>query len=463
MPSGMHNQSILIPPAKPLSISNLQSEQFLMIQCASGQYVAAVPYPEPGQKSALFREKVWRIRRRKSGGYTIQGWHLGFLSIDVGTLSMMREDVDSGAIWILGNLNDENSGWVTIRGAKKVYLFHNPKHPQLLRLKKMSKTPRMESGFRFRLRGVNNCTSVHGCWDYPAQTAHFFEGLFPVHRPFRHSYPDTKLLPLLLFTSPKDMSQLGALQLADQRTVFRLWGKLPSVTGLVLTKDNATEKEAMAHGLLLDSTYKSHPPFQQPSYKDLFDRAFEVSAANCVAYSNGDILYTRDLVETATFLQQQLRSTGFLAVGVRINTKGREIPDRGWEEAVVDMARNGVKYMDWAEDYFIITRNVWQSLRGSVPDFIVGGVAFDNWLVNKAIRGGHMVVDCSNTIIAVHLNHGEMKESHSKPKSPFNIEKAQEHGGWDRGSIAHCPWFTYRNPVTGAFRLWTRHSPLLYY
>eukprot|EP00668_Euglena_longa_P020227 GGOE01025154.1.p3 GENE.GGOE01025154.1~~GGOE01025154.1.p3 ORF type:complete len:208 (+),score=45.67 GGOE01025154.1:666-1289(+) len=206
-----------------------------------------------------------------------------------------------------------------------------------------------------------------------------------------------------------------------------------------------------------------HPKFDQPTYRDLFDRAFEVSKADCVVYSNGDILFTRDLVETATFLRQSLPSTAFLAVGVRINSKRKGIPDRGWEDTVYSMAESSTWFWDCAEDYFIVSRSLWQQLRESVPGLIVGGVAFDNWLVNKAIVSGYTVVDCSHTITAVHLSHGEAKGSHKKPTSPFNAELALEHGGWRRGKVRFCPWLTRRNEITGALELWARRGRLLYH
>ena len=53
-----------------------------------------------------------------------------------------------------------------------------------------------------------------------------------------------------------------------------------------------------------------------------------------------------------------------------------------------------------AIDYFIVSRHGfdWES----VPDFVVGRVGYDNWLVGKAIRMGYKVIDASNNILAVH-------------------------------------------------------------
>ena len=53
-----------------------------------------------------------------------------------------------------------------------------------------------------------------------------------------------------------------------------------------------------------------------------------------------------------------------------------------------------------AIDYFIISRYGfnWDAM----PEFVVGRVGYDNWLVGTAIRLGFNVVDASNNILAVH-------------------------------------------------------------
>ena len=64
-----------------------------------------------------------------------------------------------------------------------------------------------------------------------------------------------------------------------------------------------------------------HPEFGQPTYKALFDRAFEIGGTEVVVYTNGDILYTRNLLETITFVHkvaqqmQKGKECKFMVVG----------------------------------------------------------------------------------------------------------------------------------------------------
>eukprot|EP00662_Eupelagonemidae_sp_cell21_P021413 gene21413-8686_t len=70
----------------------------------------------------------------------------------------------------------------------------------------------------------------------------------------------------------------------------------------------------------------------------------------------------------------------------------------GWERDVERMERDGAVFQPDAEDYFLVSRGLWQ-FGDDVPDFVVGGRAFDNWLVARAVREGRaLTVDASRTV-----------------------------------------------------------------
>jgi hypothetical protein len=228
-------------------------------------------------------------------------------------------------------------------------------------------------------------------------------------------------------------------------------------------------QEAQQYGMVTDADFPMDQQFNQPTYKALFDRAFQCSTMDTVAFSNGDIVYVRDLPETITFVQQALRelkhgnASQFLVVGERLNSGAGVGQFTGqWQEQVYKMAQLAQSFQENAEDYFVLSRSLWRAIRDHVPDLIVGGVAFDNWFVSKAISLGHFVVDSTHSITALHLDHGDHKGSHAKPKSRYNTKLAASHGGWSFGHVSHCPWFTYRNPLNGALVLWKRRGKLVH-
>ena len=109
-----------------------------------------------------------------------------------------------------------------------------------------------------------------------------------------------------------------------------------------------------------------------------------------------------------------------------------------------------------------LTRTKTLSRAVSVPDFIVGGTAFDNWFTGRLAEKGYFVVDGTATITALHLNHGHIKGSHKEPKSQHNTELALRNGGWGKGAVTNCAWFTMRDHHTGQLSLWDRQGRLLW-
>ena len=279
---------------------------------------------------------------------------------------------------------------------------------------------------------------------------------------------DAGLPPVTIFASPKDLGkQRDPWKQANQRRTFECWSRLAARSTVVFTQDPATAEAARAQHLRVDAKFALHPQYGQPTYKALFDRAFAVGATDIVIYTNGDIFYTRSLLETVASVhsaatRMQTPPYKFMVVGQRVNL---ELTDQSfawqtdWEAQVLDLAEQGVPFQADAEDYFAISRALWEEIH--VPPFVVGGSAFDNWLVSRAIRTGHLIVDGSLTAVAVHINHGSLKGSHSEAKSKYNTELGRKNGGWAQGAVTDCKWFTARDASTGRVMLWDRKGRLL--
>ncbi|ORC89877.1 glycosyl transferase family 2 [Trypanosoma theileri] len=82
-----------------------------------------------------------------------------------------------------------------------------------------------------------------------------------------------------------------------------------------------------------------------------------------------------------------------------------------------------------------------------IPPFIVGGVAFDNWLTTQAVKaaldGVALAVDGTKTLTAIHQNHDKNAFASGKqPKSPFNKHLAKTNGGKKFFRTSHCPCFS---------------------
>eukprot|EP00658_Telonema_sp_P-2_P015058 TRINITY_DN15769_c0_g1_i2.p1 TRINITY_DN15769_c0_g1~~TRINITY_DN15769_c0_g1_i2.p1 ORF type:complete len:171 (+),score=33.02 TRINITY_DN15769_c0_g1_i2:140-652(+) len=97
-----------------------------------------------------------------------------------------------------------------------------------------------------------------------------------------------------------------------------------------------------------------------------------------------------------------------------------------------------------AIDYIIVSRGMFDWMN-SIPTFVVGGVAFEKWIVNKANKlaqsGEALVFDGSATITAVHQKPDmEVDPQHihrdTLPSHAYNSRLATENGGWSMGGVA---------------------------
>lgn len=133
-----------------------------------------------------------------------------------------------------------------------------------------------------------------------------------------------------------------------------------------------------------------------------------------------------------------------------------------WVLDVEDKARNGQLFQGNAEDYFIVSRDMFDW--DKIPDFVVGGVAFDNWItgrgVQAALKGEAIMVDAVKTITALHQNdNDDVKTSHKSPKSRYNLDLAARHGGIHDGYTADAPHATERLP-DGTVTIYDKHALL---
>eukprot|EP00759_Apiculatamorpha_spiralis_P054489 PhF_6_TR6950/c0_g1_i2/m.10212 len=298
---------------------------------------------------------------------------------------------------------------------------------------------------------------------------------------------DIKLMNLSivpLCSSPKPIRSPGRESSPTDVVVKRAWGcwsQIKSLQPVVFAEDfhTAATAKSIAPTIHIETQFEKHtdPRFQQPTYRGLFLKTFQRYAnAEVVVYSNSDVLYNQGLMETirvvSRFYQQQVTQggakwRGFMIVGQRTNVdvpNGFECTGNPeWGKLITKWGNEGELFQTDAEDYFIVSKGMFDWGK-EIPDFVVGGVAFDNWIVSKANRIAKsdqaMVVDATKTITAVHQNHGvDIKDSHNHPKSAYNRELGERHGGWSGGRTSDAAFTTQRTPE-GKVTVFDKHRLL---
>ena len=156
-----------------------------------------------------------------------------------------------------------------------------------------------------------------------------------------------------------------------------------------------------------------------PVLKFMYIDAMKKYKSTYYAYSNSDILFTGNLVDTligcAYNLSDTMNASGSLdslvyeksmyaqqpimIIGQRTNVENVTKSESSTWTSLTSVAKRGKLFGDSAEDYFITTRSYpWND----IAEVVIGLRAYDNWLVYNALKQKHMVIDGTATILAVH-------------------------------------------------------------
>ena len=160
--------------------------------------------------------------------------------------------------------------------------------------------------------------------------------------------------------------------------------------------------------------------FSVSMLKRLFQDSISTINSHFYMYTNGDILYDRNLIHTVTYIKQlldvRLLRNKVLIVGRRHNKVLTEYVRR--EQDVDELANTGQLFIKDAQDYFIVTRNSisWSTF----PEYLVGRRGYDNAMVDFAFRNEFELIDATNTITALH-------QSNVKGEFLWKYHNNQEH------------------------------------
>ena len=226
-----------------------------------------------------------------------------------------------------------------------------------------------------------------------------------------------KIEPLLtLFTTWNKNSEKD---LVHNNTVKNWLSFRPFVIPVVFTNDRSIATECKRYGwdvLPVRVTAVEDVPVLKFMYLD----AMKVYNTTYYAYSNSDILYSNNLVDTligcaynlSYFLNMTYLNGSFLygksgyaqqptlIIGQRTNVQNVTKTEGSTWAAITSVARNrGGLFFVYAIDYFITPKSYpWEDS----PEVIVGKPSYDNWLIYNARKQKHKVIDATTTLLALH-------------------------------------------------------------
>jgi len=204
---------------------------------------------------------------------------------------------------------------------------------------------------------------------------------------------------LTLFSIPKAFKGHIAV---IQRNAIRSWGLLrPSPEILLFGSDAGTAEVAQEFGVRHLPDVATNE-YGTPLLNDMFRRAEAATASPWLCYVNADILVLNDFlggVENAARCFPKC-----LVVSKRINLDIREelAFDLGWENSLRQRATIANAHTDYTGiDVFAFSRGLYPQ----IPDFAIGRLWFDHWLIKAVLAQNLPVVDASFVAPVLHQNH----------------------------------------------------------
>ncbi len=204
---------------------------------------------------------------------------------------------------------------------------------------------------------------------------------------------------LTIFSIPKAFrGHIGVIQ----RNAIESWTRLqPRPEIILLGNDEGTAEAARELGLrhLPEVAASDHGT---PLLSDLFRQAEAAATSQCLCYVNADIILLSDFLRAAETVHRKFPKS--LLISKRINLEIAEMLnfDARWEETLKRRASAGGRDGDYtAIDVFVFPKGMYPQ----IPDFAIGRLWFDHWLI-KAVRQRDLpVVDASLVAPVFHQNH----------------------------------------------------------
>jgi hypothetical protein len=185
-----------------------------------------------------------------------------------------------------------------------------------------------------------------------------------------------------------------------QRNALKSWTLLQPRPEIILFGSDEGTAEAAAEFRLKHIAEIATNERGAPLLSDMFRRAERVASAQLMCYVNSDILLPGEFMNAVQLTQAKFAKS--LVVSKRINIGVTEELDfsEGWGQRL--RSRSDAAGGDpTAIDVFVFSKETY----AQVPDFAIGRLWFDQWLIKAALAQQLPVVDASIVAPVLHQNH----------------------------------------------------------
>jgi len=139
-----------------------------------------------------------------------------------------------------------------------------------------------------------------------------------------------------------------------------------------------------------------------PLLSDLFRQAEAAATSPCLCYVNADIILVSNFLRAAETVQKRFPKSLLISKRINLHVPEKLTFDRHWEDSIKLRSEvSGAEEHYTGIDVFVFPKGMYPQ----IPDFAIGRLWFDHWLI-KAVRQQHLpVVDASLVAPVLHQNH----------------------------------------------------------
>lgn len=187
-----------------------------------------------------------------------------------------------------------------------------------------------------------------------------------------------------------------------QKNAIQSWTLLSPRPEIILFGSDEGTKEIAEDFGLRHITEVAVNEYGTPLLNDLFRQAEREASYGSMCYVNADILLFSDFAAAVSQVLGNLSHCLLISQRLNLDVTEPIVFESGWETLVKERSqRSGVPGCHTAIDVFVFSKGLYTN----IPDFGLGRLWFDQWLVKAALQGGFPVVDLSKVAPVVHQNH----------------------------------------------------------
>lgn len=231
-----------------------------------------------------------------------------------------------------------------------------------------------------------------------------------------------------IFTLPKPFTKPHIALI--QNNAIGSWLTLePKPEIFLMGDDHGIREAAEKFGITHIGGIKKNK-YGTPLLNNAFQIARERSENNYLVYVNADIILMPDFAD----IFKNLPEKEFLVVGGRYDLDVDyeiDLTTPDWSKILwTKTKKNGKLHRPEGSDYFVYSKNSFRD----IPEFAVGRVGWDNWMIWAAKKRKYMTIDATQIATLIHQNHdyshliSPEKNKKADPEQQNNIQIALKEG-----------------------------------